>query len=243
MVTADGYQERAVDRVIALPNDEFKPIEIRILKLDPATVRSVSGRLTNADGKPAANAQVRLWTATSAPDDLARFPFNWTMITTGQLEQNESCRQFLTTSTDESGRFRFSGVRVAFYAEIDYWGTGIAPGREPIGFPPDASQAREFDFRAKAPARLVIEVDRQAWPKAAQISIFASQPTLDYQIRNLRAGESTVTFDDLPPGTFQISLQNAGHNMGGNRLAIDTLSRSQAILQSGKTVTVRFGKP
>ena len=54
MVTAEGYQDRAVDRLIALPSDEFKPIEIRILKLDPATVRSVSGRLTNADGKPVA---------------------------------------------------------------------------------------------------------------------------------------------------------------------------------------------
>jgi hypothetical protein len=243
MVTADGYQERAVDRVIALPSDEFKPIEIRILKLDPATVRSVSGRLTNADGKPVAGAQVRLWTATSAPGDLSTFPFNWTMITCGQLEQNESCRQFLTTSTDENGRFRFSGVRVASYAEIDYWGTGIAPGRQPIGFPPDASQAKEFDFRGKAPARLVIEVDRQAWPKAAQIMINAHQPTLDYRSLSLRAGDSTVTFDDLPPGNFQVDLQNAGRELGGGRLAIDTLSRSQAILQSGKTVTVRFGKP
>jgi hypothetical protein len=71
----------------------------------------------------------------------------------------------------------------------------------------------------------------------------AQQPTLDYQIHNLRAGESTVTFDDLPPGTFQISLQNAGRNLGGGRLAVDTLSRSQAILQSGETVTVRLAKP
>jgi hypothetical protein len=243
MVTAEGYQDRAVDRVIALPSDEFKPIEIRILNRDPATVRSVSGRLTNADGKPVAGAQVRLWTATSAPHDLSVFPFNWTMITCGQLEQNESCRQFLTTTTDDSGRFRFSGVRIAFYAEIDYWGTGIAPGREPIGFPPEASQAKEFDFRAKSPARLVIEVDREAWPKAAQITISASLPTLDYQIHNLRAGESTVTLDDLPPGNFQVFLQNAGHNMGGGRLAIDTLSRSQAVLQSSKTAAVRFGKP
>ena len=54
MVTAEGYQERAVDRVIALPNDEFKPLDIRILKLDPSMVRSVSGRLTDADGKPVA---------------------------------------------------------------------------------------------------------------------------------------------------------------------------------------------
>ena len=54
MVTAEGYQDRAVDRVIALPRDEFKPIEIRILKRDPAMVRSVSGRLTDADGKPVA---------------------------------------------------------------------------------------------------------------------------------------------------------------------------------------------
>jgi hypothetical protein len=243
MVTADGYQERAVDRVIALPNDEFKPIEIRILKRDPATVRTVLGRLTNADGKPVAGAQVRLWTATSAPGDLARFPFNWTMITCGQLEQNESCRQFLTASTDENGRFRFSGVRVEFYAEIDYWGTGIAPGRERVQFPADAPQAIDFNLRGKAPARLVVEVDREAWPQAAQIMISAQQPTFSSQTEYLRAGKSEVTFDDLPPGTFQVDLQNAGRGLGANRIAIDTLSHREVNVKSGETVTVRFAKP
>ena len=73
------------------------------------------------------------------------------MISTGQLEQNQSCRQFLTTSTDESGRYHFDGVRLAFYVEIDYWGTGIAPGRESILLPVDASQPTKFDFRAQRP--------------------------------------------------------------------------------------------
>ncbi|HEV8004309.1 MAG TPA: carboxypeptidase regulatory-like domain-containing protein [Planctomycetaceae bacterium] len=243
MVTADGYQERAVDRVIALPNDQFKPLEIRILKLDPSMVRTVSGRLTNAAGKPVAGAQVRLWTATFAPEDRSRFPFNWTMITCGQLEQNESCRQFLTTSTDENGHYHFDGVRVAFYAEIDYWGTGIAPGRESILVPVDASQPTKFDFRAPAPARLFVEVDRHAWPKAAQIWISTDQPTLDYRTGSLKAGESKVTLDDLPAGTFNVVLQNAGRELGGGRLQVDTLAHREVVLKAGETVTVRFANP
>jgi hypothetical protein len=99
-------------------------------------------------------------------------------------------------------------------------GAGIAPDRKPINFPPDAAQAMDFNFRAQPPARLVVEVDRKAWPKAAEVLLSAHQPTLDYQTRNLKAGDTTVTFDDLPAGTFQVNLQNAARNIGGDRLAV-----------------------
>ena len=107
MVAADGYQANAVDRVVALPRGEFKPIEIRLLKLDPGALRAFAGRLVDAEGKPVAGASVRLWTATSTPDNPSQFPFNWSMIKSGQLEQNDLCRQFLATTTDADGRFIF----------------------------------------------------------------------------------------------------------------------------------------
>jgi len=90
---------------------------------------------------------------------------------------------------------------------------------------------------------LVVEVDRQAWPQAAQIMISAQQPTFSSQTEYLRAGKSEVTFDDLPPGNFQVDLQNAGRGMGGNRIAIDRLSHREVNVKSGETVTIRFAKP
>ena len=100
-----------------------------------------------------------------------------------------------------------------------------------------------FNFRGKAAARLVIEVDREAWPKAAEISIFAQQPTLDYRIGNLKPGESKITLDDLPPGTFNVALQNAGRELGGGRIQVDTLAHRQVVLKAGETVSFRFAKP
>jgi hypothetical protein len=73
--------------------------------------------------------------------------------------------------------------------------------------------------------------------------INAHQPTLDYRSLSLRAGKSEVTFDDLPPGNFQVDLQNAGRGMGGNRIAIDRLSHREVNVKSGETVTIRFAKP
>jgi Carboxypeptidase regulatory-like domain len=242
MVTADGYQANAVDRVVALPRGEFKPIEIRLLKLDPGALRAFAGRLMDAEGKPVAGASVRLWTATSTPDNPTQFPFNWSMIKSGQLEQNDLCRQFLTTTTDAEGRFHFTGVRVAFYAELGYWGNGIAADRQPVHFAPDALKPMELRLQARAAARLIVEVDRNVWPKAGQVQLSGDQGTFDYKLSTLRPGESKVTFDDLPPGTFQLFLQSPFRALGGGRLTNDTLSRTSAGLKAGETVTVRFGK-
>jgi hypothetical protein len=242
MVTADGYQANAVDRVVALTRGEFKPIEIRLLKLDPGALRAFAGRLVNAEAQPVAGASVRLWTATSTPDNPTQFPFNWSMIKSGQLEQNDLCRQFLATTTDADGRFHFAGVRVAFYAEVGYWGKGIAADRQPVHFAPDASQPMELRLQARAAARVIVEVDRGVWPKAGQVQLSGDQSTFDYQLSTLRQGESKVTFDDLPPGTFQLFLQSPLRALGGGRLTNDTLSRTSASLKAGETVTVRFGK-
>jgi Carboxypeptidase regulatory-like domain len=242
MVTADGYEAKAVERAVALPPNEFKPIEIRLLKLDPGALRTFDGRLVNADGKPVAGASVRLWTATTTPEDPSTFPFNWTMIQTGQLEQNDSCRQFLTTTTDADGRFRFSGVRVAFYAEVDYWGKGIAADRQPVHFPPDASKPMELRLHAQPGARLVVEIDRQVWPKAAQVHLSGRSSTFDYKMSSLRNGDSKLTFDDLPAGTFHLILEAPFTHLGGGRLQTNVLTRATASVRAGETATVRFGK-
>jgi protocatechuate 3,4-dioxygenase beta subunit len=77
IVSAEGYEEQSVDRVITKPASEQQPLEIRLKRIDPARLRRVSGRLLNQAGSPVAALQVRLWTAASAPNDPAGFPFNW----------------------------------------------------------------------------------------------------------------------------------------------------------------------
>ena len=52
-----------------------------------------------------------------------------------------------------------------------------------------------------------------------------------------------ITDGDLTLGESGAIIEYIIAKHGGGRLAIDTLSRSQAVLQSSKTAAVRFGKP
>jgi hypothetical protein len=203
----------------------------------------VWGKPLNHEGKPVAGAQLSLWTADSTPPDLAKYPFNWTMMHTGQLEQSSECRQFLTTTTDDRGLFIFLNVRATRYAEVDYWGTGIAKSRNPVDVTNAVEHAIWLTLRAFAPGRLIVEGDREAWPTAGQIAIDGNPSSFDYKNRTIRTGDSKVTFDDLPPGEFNVALQPADRSIGGDRIASDTLSCQSVTVTSGETTTVRFANP
>ena len=60
---------------------------------------------------------------------------------------------------------------------------------------------------------------------------------------NLKAGESKITLDDLPAGTFNVALHSAGHELGGGRIQMETLAHREVVAKAGQTVTVRFAKP
>src|SRR5262249_12157893 len=88
MIDAEGYERKVLERVVVTRNDEAEEVEFEMERVDPATLRNYAGRLLDAQGKPIAGAQLRLIVAgPRKPGQRTQFPFNWQMISTGQISQ------------------------------------------------------------------------------------------------------------------------------------------------------------
>jgi hypothetical protein len=246
MISSKGYLDQTLDRVIAKPDDRFDPLEIRLHKIEPRDLRAVSGTLVDAAGKPVARAELRLWTTASKPVDLSQHPFNWPMIQLGQLEQSPQCQQFLSLVTGKHGEFAFPNVRVAGYGELAYWGKGIAPGRHPVRLTHDSEPVVKLTVQAVAPARIVVEVDRKAWPMAGQVQLFGESRTLfgfGDRYEAIAGEQHRFIFDNLPAGRVGVLLNDSGRDLGDNSTQFRTLKSQMVTLKPGETVTVRFDKP
>jgi hypothetical protein len=246
MISSKGYVDQSLDRVIAKPDDRFEPLEFRLRKIEPRDLRAVSGTLVDAAGKPVARVELRLWTTASKPVDLSQHPFNWSMIQLGQLEQSPQCQQFLSLVTGKHGEFDFPNVRIAGYGELAYWGKGIAPGRHPVRLTHDSEPVVKLTVQAVAPARIVVEIDRKAWPKAGQVQLFGQSRALfgfGDRYEAIAGEKHRFTFDDLPAGQVSVLLNDSGRDLGNNSIQFQTLKNQMVTLKPGETVTVRFDKP
>src|SRR5262249_38304061 len=148
---------------------------------DPSKLRQISGRLTDHQGQPAARAQIRLWTAAEKPDKLGEYPTNWIMIQNGQLVDKPPCKQFVSATTDDAGRFALAGVSSEKFAEVAWWGTGIAPARQVVAIEKADGGKVSLELKASAPAELEIHIDRTVWPTAGYVSVNGSTSTSGYE--------------------------------------------------------------
>jgi beta-lactamase regulating signal transducer with metallopeptidase domain/5-hydroxyisourate hydrolase-like protein (transthyretin family) len=243
MISAKGYVDQSLDRVIALPDNRFKPLEVRLKKIDPRDFRTVSGHLVTAAGKPVAGAEVRLWTTAAEPEDRVGVPFNWPMIQNGQLEQAAECQQYLAATTDKEGGFTFPNVRLAGYTELDFWGNQISPGRETVGIAEKSPPVVNLRVRVLATARLIVEVDRTAWPDAGEVRLYPDdRNVVDGQSKTVQGEQHRFTFNGLPGGSFRVALLDRGHDLGNSSIRFKTLTTQSVTLKQGETTTTRFGK-
>ena len=242
IVSADGYEPMTVERVLTEKGDAARPIDVRLKRIDPKLLRTVTIRLLNSKGQPQPESQVRLWTAADRPADLGRFPTNWTMITNGQLGSMPVCRQYLSAATDKDGRVTFRNVRTADFAEIAYWGAGIAPGRMPIEIDDAKDGKVGVELKAEAPVELTVEVDREAWPKAGQVMINGGEVIFNYESWVLKPGETSHVFRNLPAGRYVVTLSTPYRRLDASRLETDELKREQRDFKAGESATVRFGE-
>ena len=237
-VSAAGYVEQSLDWVIAQPDGRFKPLEIRLRKIDPRDLRTVSGSVVNAQGKPVAGAELRLWTAAKRPASPTQPPFNLSMIEEGQLEQAPECQQFLAGVTDTDGKFTFQDVRRATYGELAWWGKGIAPDREVIDLTGGRRPEIKLNLKSTAAARLVVEFDPKELPNAdAVMVIYKSSTHPANQI--IRGDVTRILFEDLPAGHVDLVMKVLDESLGD---AIET-GPSPPILKSGETTTFRLKQP
>jgi hypothetical protein len=111
-VSASGYERQAAARIVVGPSTGTAAPVFRLAPIDPAQLRTYAGRLVGARRMPVAGAELRL----IAHDPRAVDPngdnaFNWGLIESGQLAWFPCVSRFLSATTDDQGRFRFSGVR------------------------------------------------------------------------------------------------------------------------------------
>jgi hypothetical protein len=233
-IHAAGYFDQSLDRVVARSDGQFKPLEIRLRKIDPRYLRTVSGRLVSVQGKPVAGAELRLWTAEFEPANTTEPPFGWNSIRGGALEQAPQCRQFLVGVTGMDGEFTFREVQIAGYGQLVYWGKGIAPAREVIDLTGDRRPEIKLNLKAAAAARLVVEIDPKEFANAAIVlAIYESNSHTADQIIN---GDPTrLIFEDLPSGQVYVGVMDKSFSI--------EVAPNSPILKSGETTTFRLKKP
>lgn len=243
MVLAEGYERRAIERVVASRPDEARAEDFRLDPVEPASHRTYRGRLRDAGGKPVVGAQVRLIAARDRrPEQRADFPFNWSMIRSGQFGQQPNIVRFLEATTDAKGIFQFPGIPRGTEVEVAFWGKGIPPGR--ADRLEQLAEDREgwFDITLPAPARVAGTVDRMSYPTAALLHLDGSIGLLDSTDIELKPGQSDFAFEDLPAGRYTVRLMTAFEpdlsRPGG--LKNRTLESRTVTVEAGETAQVDF---
>jgi len=134
----------------------------------------------------------------------------------------------------------FRNLRTADFAEIAYWGAGVAPGRMPIQIDDAKDGKVSVELKAEAPVELTVEVDREAWPKAGQVLISGGEVTFSYESWVLKPGETSHVFRNLPAGRYVVTLSTPYRRLDGSRLETDELKREQRDFKAGESAMIRF---
>jgi len=246
MVSAEGYERHVTERVVVARPDDLRIKEFRLDPVDRAEQRTYHGRLVDARGNPVAAAQLRLFASRSRdPEQRQEFPFNWTMIRTGQLAQQSEVTRFLKSVTDAQGRFEFTRVPKGDEVELAWWGKGIVPGRS--DHLERLDEKAPIEIKLSAGARIIVTIDRQAFADAGQIEVAGSDDFEDFIEGfdgELKPGQTELVVDDLAPGDYRMMLMGSLERIAGNpqELTTRTLASMDVHVGPGETKRVEFKK-
>ena len=235
-IEAPEYEHQVIPRIVASRSGDEVP-EIKLTRIDPKNYQPVSGRVASADGKPMPGVLIRLLATRTPRVKWGVFPMNWRMIKSGQIEQNPACLQFLSTTTDSQGMFRFPQVKRETELDLFYWGGNVASGML-LDIAHKHGNLREIAIPGVPVAKLEIGFDRKTFPDATMISItsemFGDRTTF------LRETDRTFTFDGLSAATYQVTLQ--GKNVRGkdDSFTASVLATKKVELKAGEMLHIDF---
>jgi hypothetical protein len=241
-IMAEGYVDQTLDRVIARPDEQFKPLEIRLQKIDPRQLLTVSGKLLDARGNPVAGAELRLLTVVPGAVSRAASSIAWSPIRNDWFDHSPDCQQFLASMTDKQGEFTFPQVRAAGYGELAYWKQEIDYAREVLPLAGPAARPVKLTLKARDPARLVVEADPKVSPNGGLVMVYGDKTLVVIPPQLLRGDRQRVTFEDLPTGELTVRF-NAWARGGDRDDAYGSTTERHVKLKSGETTTFRFEKP
>jgi hypothetical protein len=242
-VLAEGYEKHAVNRVVVARPTDAAVEEMRLEPTDPATLRAIRGRMVDPTGRPIAGAQIRLIVAGARnPGPRHAYPFNWTMITSGQLAQDARVRRFLEATSDAEGRFLFERVPDGQEIELAWWGKGVAPGRADHLELVERKEDQPLEVLTEAPARVVGAIDRKLHPEAGRVRVSAEDAAIDYADLEVKPGRADYEFTDLAPGTYIVTLSTAYERVPGTSggLTSRPLASAKVTIEAGGAARVDF---
>lgn len=248
-VSAMGYDRASVDDVIPQPRGQPKPIEVRLQRADPATLRTFAGRLLDAEDQPVPHVQVRL--IATEPTGLATAQGSRVALEWLQHDMASSQPHVLGVGeavTDAEGHFEIGNMPGTANLELVWWGESIAPGRLLRLQRLSDDESRNLEVVLPKPARITAKVNRQHFPEADSVQIQHQSGALDLDVfRDLRLkrDQEELEVTNLPAGKYILRLLRAGPVPTGRpgRRAVQELSSVTVTVTSGETAEVEFKEP
>jgi protocatechuate 3,4-dioxygenase beta subunit len=239
-VIAPGYRRLVLRRVVAQPATEAAPVDFQLHPEDPAKLVTIRGKLVNHKGEPVRGANLRLIAATDRPAPRDAFPFNWTMIESGQIEQIANVVQVQRLTTGADGSFIFQRVPGDVELELVYWGKSVPAARMDRLEALTAKDRANLEIKALAPARIAGTIDRKVFPKFSSIQLSGMHRFYEAQVT---ADGKSFTFDDLPPGVYEIQVYGPAVRLpnapGG--FTTPVIGRRATMVEEGREERIEMG--
>lgn len=236
-VEAEGYSRQVLRRAVAMAEAEAKSLELRLMPEDSESLIRFAGRLVGEQDRPIVGAELRLIVASKRSLPRDRFPFNWAMIRSGQVESSDVVLQFLATTTDRQGRFVFERVQPAQDIEIAYWGEGVSQDRIANLAELSDDSRDDFTIPIETPATIRGIIDVDAFPDISDIMVSTGG---DFHRAEISPQKDAYEIRNVPPGWHQLQVYgpSARVDQGGGGFTRDVIQRFSLDAKSGETVTL-----
>lgn len=249
-VSAVGYERKVFPRIEAIAEADGKPLIAKLRRTVPSSLIKVAGRLLNDSGKPVEGAHVRLVVGSEDPfQPKSEWKFyRWDSLIRGDVAKTPQCLQFLSTTTDSTGRFTFDDVKDAPWLEIFHTSNDLAPTRH-LDLRETSKQLSNLELLAISGGSVQIDFDVNAWPEAEEVQIYSAAQIHRSGNRiiafgstqgQIRPDSRDMEFAKLPPGNYTATITGKRiYNERGsfNRPRLHSMPFQ---VESGRTTTVKF---
>lgn len=241
-ITAKGYAKSVLRRLEATVESESEAYEVELVPEDESMFQTVAGLLLDSDGKPVAGASLHLIVCEDGREKTTSRLRNWYMIESGQVRNDAGCLQFATTTSNQDGSFRFERIKNGNWMEIIHTGGHTANGRQVLADPREDRNLKGLEIEAPFGGLVKVSVDREKHPKAYSVQVTAQDPfaPFGYTEKNLDEDGMDVVFDQLPPGKYNISIQEKPVAKGNNMFEVKSLKAELVTVFEKTEASVEF---
>lgn len=245
-IEAPGYRKEVKTRVVAAAADQAQQQEFRLKRIDDAQLRTYAGIVVDKDGVGLPGVELRLiaskqWRFPPRDD----FPFNWTMVRRGQLDNNAKVSQFLTATTDQEGAFKFTGVLPGPDIELAYWGGGASQGRVENWERLTEEERGNIVVKTIAVGSLQGKINRKRFADFDRLMLSGGG---DFVAVKMDAGGSEYSAQSVSAGSYELQIYGPTREM---KLADrtyqtnDVIYRERVTIEPGvaKQLDVGFAEP